>query len=111
MTNEEIKKVYLKVRNFLNECGYSDGIGFDLRSYDNEEDIPHITHNEERRKVSFFQARGKDNISVVLEPYWHEVIININFMDADELYTLLQDAYYETAESNKIGDFEEDFLK
>jgi len=111
MDRQIVNKIYLKLRAFLAENGYINGVSFDVRTYDNEEDIPHITHNGERRKVSFFSARGKETIFVVLSPYWHEVVNNINYMDTDELLNLLRDVYYELNESYEIGDFDEVFCK
>lgn len=107
MDRNFVNKVYLKLRDRIEAIGYGGGIPFDSSSYDDVEDMPHITHNGERRRVTFFQARGKETIAVVLYPYWHEVLININYMDAEELFNLLRDVYYEI----EMDDFEEDFCK
>lgn len=95
-------------------------IYFDFKSYDNEEDIPHIFDGRTRCDVEvvrfndngdFFEIITK-SVSMGIELY------DITFEEeefeegANEigLYELLRDIYYETDESQEIGDFEDDFL-
>lgn len=104
-----VRHAYLKVREYLNTYGY-DNISFDFSSYADEKDIPAITYKGERRKVCEFIPISEGTIGLVLSPYWHIVVININDIDDDELLALLQDVYYETNESADVGDFEMDLL-
>lgn len=104
-----VKHAYLKVREHLSKYGY-ERICFDFASYDEENDIPAITYKGERRKVSEFIPISENTIGIILSPYWHIVMININDIDDDELLALLQDVYYETNESAEVGDFEMNLL-
>ena len=94
-------------------------IYFDFKSYDNEEDIPHIFDGRTRCNVEV--VRFNDN-GDFFEIITKSVSMGIGLYDITEeefeddanemgLYELLRDIYYETDESQEIGDFEMDFLK
>ena len=93
-------------------------IYFDFKSYDNEEDIPHIFDGRSRCNVEvvrfnddgdFFEILTK---SVSMGIRLHDITEKEFEREANEigLYELLNDIYYETDESYEIGDFELDFL-
>lgn len=94
-------------------------IYFDFKSYDNEEDIPHIFDGRKRCDVEV--VRFNDN-GDFFEIITKSVSMGIGLYDITEeefeedaneigLYELLRDIYYETDKSQEIGDFELDFLK
>lgn len=98
-------------------------IYFDFKSYDNEEDIPHIFDGSTRCDVEV--VRFNDN-GDFFEIITKSVSMGIGLYDIDEnnlteeefekganemgLYELLSNVYYETEESLELGDFESDFL-
>ena len=98
-------------------------IYFDFKSYDNEEDIPHIFDGRTRCDVEvvrfndngdFFEIITKSvSMGIVLYDNDGDNLTEEEFEEgANEigLYDLLRDIYYETDESAEIGDFEDDFL-
>lgn len=99
-----VRHAYLRVRGYLNTYGY-DNISFDFSSYADEKDIPAITYKGEHRKVCKFIPISEGTIGLVLSPYWHIVMININDIDDDELLSLLQDVIVELMKVAKVGDF------
>lgn len=94
-------------------------IYFDFKSYDNEEDIPHIFDGRTRCDVECVRFNDNGDFFEILTK---SVSMGIGLYDITEeefedganemgLYELLRDIYYETEESQEIGDFEVDFLK
>jgi hypothetical protein len=98
-------------------------IYFDFKSYDNEEDIPHIFDGWTRCDVECVRFNDNGDFFEILTK---SVSMGIGLYDIEEnnlteeefekeaeaigLYELLSDIYYETEESYEIGDFELDFL-
>lgn len=93
-------------------------IYFDFKSYDNEEDIPHIFDGLTRCNVEVVRFNDDGDFFEILT---NSVSMGIRLYDITEkefereaneigLYELLNDIYYETDESYEIGDFELDFL-
>lgn len=99
-------------------------IYFDFKSYDNEEDIPHIFDGRTRCNVEVVRFNDNGDFFEIITEF---VSMGIGLYDIEEdnlteeefedeanemgLYELLRDIYYETDESQEIGDFEMDFLK
>ena len=114
-----ILEIAKKVANLLK----GRAIYFDFKSYDNEEDIPHIFDGRTRCNVEV--VRFNDN-GDFFEIITSSVSMGIGLYDIEEdnlteeefedganemgLYELLRDIYYETDESVELGDFEDDFL-
>lgn len=123
----KIKEVAKRMGSFLNDNGHDGTIVFDHKSYDDENDIPHIFENGKRRNVLEMSiSPNGDFIGLFLTPskgcVGMDITTNENIAEIDEeelekelaemgIYELLQDAYYETNESYDVGDFEMDFLK
>jgi hypothetical protein len=95
-------------------------IYFDHKSYDLEEDIPHIIIDGTRENVQTAQFNEDGSILTIVTDS-HEY--TLDFKDEDTpteeilkeseeigLYDLFSDIFYETEESWEIGDFELDFL-
>ena len=89
-------------------------IYFDFKSYDNEEDIPHIFDGFTRCNVSCVRfSEDGSFFEVLCDNYACRVDVTedgVDIMDENELYELLSNIYYETDESHIIGDFETEFL-
>ena len=93
-------------------------IYFDFKSYDYEDDIPHIYDGSKRCNVNCVRFNDKgDFFEVITDTF----ACGISFNDTTEdefddeasemgLYQLLKDVYYETDDSVDLGDFESDFL-
>lgn len=105
-----------KLGEFLNERT----IYFDHKSYDLEEDIPHIIIDGKRENVQTAQFNEDGSILIIVTDS-HEYTLDFKSEDttteeilkeAEEigLYDLFSDIFYETEESWEIGDFELDFL-
>lgn len=94
-------------------------IYFDFKSYDDENDIPHIFDGKTRCNVEVVRFNDNGDFfeiiteSVAMGIQLYDITEEEFEKDANEigLYELLMDIYYETDESQEIGDFEFDFLK
>jgi hypothetical protein len=96
-------------------------IYFDHKSYDLEEDIPHIIIDGKRENVHTAQF-NEDGSTLIIVTDSYEYTLGFYededttteeiLKEADEmgLYDLFSDIFYETEESWEIGDFELDFL-
>ena len=113
-TDMSILEVAKKVGNLLK----GRTIYFDFKSYDNEEDIPHIFDGRTRCDVEVVKFNDNGDFFEIITK---SVGMGIGLYDITEeefeeganemgLYELLRDIYYETDESQEIGDFEDDFL-
>lgn len=114
-TREQIKKL----ANLLN----GKTIHFDWKSYDFEEDIPHLTLDGERKNISSVSI-GKDGLTmkVMTTDFEYTLGFNENIESGDTFETIdkeleecgmdefLRDIYYEHPRSWDIGDYEDDFL-
>ena len=113
-TQEIVKKLAQLLYN--EEEGYNGIVYFDWKTYDDENDIPHIIINGERVNIDEFRV-NKDGtqISVISGDDIYTLNLTTSPFTEQEyedmgMYTLLNDVYYETDYSWEIGDFEIDFL-
>ena len=114
-TREQIKKL----ANLLN----GKTIHFDWKSYDFEEDIPHLTLDGERKNISSVSI-GKDGLTmkVMTTDFEYTLGFNENIESGGTFETIdkkleecgmegfLRDIYYNHPRSWDIGDYEDDFL-
>ena len=114
-TREQIKKL----ANLLN----GKTIYFDWKSYDFEEDIPHLTLDGGRKNISSVSI-GKDGLTMKVMTTDCEYTLGFNedIESGDTFETIdkeleecgmdefLRDIYYEHPRSWEIGDYEDDFL-
>ena len=114
-TREQIKKL----ANLLN----GKTIHFDWKSYDFEEDIPHLILDDERKNIRSVSI-GKDGITMKVmttdcehrlgfcEDIEYGITIETIDKELEEcgMDEFLRDIYYEHPRSWEIGDYEDDFL-
>jgi hypothetical protein len=95
-------------------------IYFDYKSYDNQEDYPHIIVNGERYDIDSVKLSKHGEYMECNGDYKGtgvDYTFGISFIELTEdeleeigIPALLHDIYYETDESVELGDFEDDFL-
>ena len=95
-------------------------IYFDFKSYDNQDDVPHIFINGERFDVEYVKLSKYGDYMECSGDYKGtgvDYTFGISFIETTEeklekmnVPALLHDMYYETDESFELGDFECDFL-
>ena len=98
-------------------------ISFDFKSYDDDNDIPHIYINGSRFNVDTAYFDDDKLIIITTDLYFRSFSINYKYCGEKSLKDfnddlscigvdrLIRDMYYETEESYVIGDFETEFLQ
>lgn len=116
----EIRKRLEEIANLLYAQDYDGEIYFGHKSYDDENDIPHLIIDDKRVNVEdFIISRDATKLVIVddkrfvhtldmtnLPEDWNDVTF-----EEMGMFNLLQDVYYETNASWEIGDYELDFIK
>lgn len=130
---DSICNIAVRIADLLWKDGGKGDIAFDPRSYDNPDDIPHIVVAGKRHDVLSLNI-SKDGSQVTVttcdwdtNTYWDYSFYADFAYDTDREFAdnvddyeavlekmgvreLFSDAYYETGDSQEIGDFETDFL-
>lgn len=94
---------------------------FDWKSYDNEEDIPHLFIDGKRENIdSVWIAKDGSTMNVTTNDceiglgFYEDEDITFDLIDKDldsmDMDTFLHDIYYCHPNSWEIGDYEDDFL-
>lgn len=93
---------------------------FDFKSYDIQDDVPHIFVNGVRYNITYVKMENNGSYMECCGNYkgtgiYYAFGISIRTLTDTELEemgipALLHDIYYETDESAELGDFEDDFL-
>ena len=94
---------------------------FDWKSYDNEEDIPHLFIDGKRENIdTVFISKDGLSMTVTSKDYeiglgfYEEDGITFEMIDKDledmGMDAFLRDIYYRHSRSWEIGDYEDDFL-
>ena len=116
----EIKKRLAEIADLLYAQDYDGVVYFDHKSYDDENDIPHLKIDDDIVKVAKFVISRDGNTITIVDDKCYAHTLSMDNLPEDwndatfeemGMFDLIRDAFYETSASYEIGDYELDFVK